>query len=276
MNRCVQSLMVPWVGAALVWSCPARGQTAVKSGEAARAEAPKVINLQFPGGTIGQYVLAIRETAPEVNVVLVTPEGKDLALPPIQLSSVDIGSAMELIEGDFPVDQETHVAVKVDEVRPTAEGGRPIYRVTTQRRGHARSTSDVHVWTIADLLTEDTKADAVLTAVETAVGLLGTAARPAEIRFHEATAVLIAFGTPTQLEAIDRVIAELRTGAQRKHATADDPGESIAGLFEWIEHMKQLDSSQLVAEIGKLREDVQTKENRIRELERRLAQSSGK
>ena len=61
-----------------------------------------------------------------------------------------------------------------------------------------------------DLFCDDVSPSDVLTAIENAVELVSEESRDPQILFHESTGVLIARGTPRQVEIIGRVLEELR------------------------------------------------------------------
>lgn len=240
----------------------------------ARPEPAQLVSLKFPGGTLGDYLKVVRESARDVNVVLSTPDAATIPLPPIQLQGVDVASAVQLLEGEYPISNEGGFEVGVRFIAPTAEGGKPVYQITARKRGRlAAASGEVQVWSVADLVGGPYPGEAVLTAVETALGLLGDSGRPAQVRFHESSSLLVVMGDPRQLDAVHRVIRELREGLARKPQSGD-PAETIAGLFDWIAHMKELDSAQVVAENAKLRDELQQSQKRIQELEQRSGKSS--
>lgn len=307
MNSCLSTLFVVLAGVALAHGPQTWGQ------EPGDTEAPAVINLQFSGGTIAEYVAAIRDAAGDVNIVLATPEVRDIPLPPIQLQSVAINSAIQLVAGEMQANNRTVLNVYVEEFDPKYDRARPIFRVSARRQGPApkKRPRDVLVWTVADLLNidpsevrcphcgydDELEGKAVLTAVETAVGLLGEKLSPAEIRYHEATTLLVASGDRQQLEAIDQVVRGLREGIIRQRAAAQEMSEGSleqvqrktmeleaqlqekAKLLEGLQPDQKAaleDRQRLVTEVDTLRYELWLKENKIKSLERKLSERSEK
>ena len=307
MNRCFGMLFVVLAGVVLVHAPQTWGQ------EPGDAEAQAVIDLQFSGGTIAEYVAAIRDAAGDVNIVLATPEVRDIPLPPIELQSVAINSAIQLVAGEMQANNRTPLNVYVEELDPKDDRARPIFRVSAYRRGPApkKRSRDVRVWTLADLLNidpsevrcphcgydDELEGKAILTAVETAVGLLDEKLQPAEIRYHEATTLLVASGDKQQLAAIRSVVQGLRQGIALQREAAKDTCEGSleqaerqtreleAQLQEKTKLLEGLqpdqkaalkDRQRLSGEVDALRYELWLKENRIKSLERKLSERSEK
>ena len=258
------SLLVALTGVALVWCPPVRAEPPQLRPE---SKSPPVISVQFPGGTLAEYLEAIRNAAGGANVVLAAPEARKVSLPSIRLNSVAVGAAVRVVAGEVRVDGLS-LRIHVEEIGPSDEGEQPIYRVSAVRQGRPPST-DVMVWTLAGLLTEETKAEDVLTAIETSVGLLGEKYEPAQVRFHEATGLLLACGEHQQLAAIDNVVDGLRNGLAQLRGAAQEDRE--ASLKQAEMRIIELERKVLLLSGG-----LQRKESRIRELENRLNEPAKK
>ncbi len=161
----------------------------------------RISNMEFPGGTVGEYIDAIREAAPGANILPPITDVGGITIPPVKLDGVDVGAALELLDGDFPLDKRTVLKLDVDEDH--TDDNRSVFRITA-------SKDTIRVWNVIDLLSEKIKAEDVLTSVETAVELLADDYAEVQVKFHEATGLLIARGTPRQVETIDGVLGELR------------------------------------------------------------------
>ena len=94
--------------------------------------------------------------------------------------------------------------IQIDEIEPE-EGTStpPIFRVSAER-------TTVTVWNVLDLFCDELSPSDVLTAIESAIKLVSAERPDPQILFHESTGVLIARGTPRQVETIGRLIEELR------------------------------------------------------------------
>ena len=277
MNRSVSMLLVVLASLTLASPPPARAQSEVPTQP--KAEPPQLIELEFPGGTIAEYVEALNEVVGKANIVVMAA-ARDIEMPPIELNSVALGSALELIQGEFQPQERVRVQVHVDEVSMYEEGEKPIHRVFAEvhRQGRPSETS-VHVWTVANLLSENLPPDAVLTAVETAVELVTDLRQPAEIRFHEATGLIIARGSRQQLEAVDYVVRQVEEGIERRRAASREaqemPSEARARITVLEEEVRQRsrETEMLklrVQETGRERDRLEATMEQVREENRRL------
>jgi hypothetical protein len=198
-----------------------------------------VISLEFPGGPLADFVEAVRKSGKDVNVLLMTPEAGKISLPPVRLKSVSVDAALAVLHNcEFRWD-DTTVALDVEPFGPRSQGA--VYRITANRIDRkSGGPTEVHVWTVADLLIKGLTAEEILTAVETAIELYGGKSPAAQIRFHEATGLLVGSGTGDQLAAIDRVVRELREGVERVGQAAAQVGlefckAATAGLRRMME-----------------------------------------
>ncbi len=210
------------------------------------------VTVKFAGGTMAEYVAELRGQVPAANIVLVTPETGSVALPPIELTNVPLDSAVHVIEGEFlKGGKDSRLLITVDRLGQKDTGGTIVYRVAAHRRGGPVS-SDVHVWSVAGLLAQGVKSEDVLTAVETAVGLLEGHYSPAEVRFHEATGLLIARGQGQQLDAIENVVDGLMNSAHERREAAQE--QKATQRAEQLE----LQLAARTAEARSLQQDQQT------------------
>ncbi len=288
---------IAWTGLILIAALQSSvvfGEGPIQGQEKPASPDRVTVNLQFPGGTLAEYVKALQRLSPNINIIVASSDAGEIKLPAIKLDSVAPKVAVELVRGDYQItsDAIAHVWVDVWDAPGRATTG-SVFRIRTQV-DKARSSVQVRVWNIGDLLGADRQPDGVLTAVETAVGLLDWISRPATIRYHEDTKLLVASGEHEQLQAIDRVVDGIRSGMARDYELAAAAGgtDAIAGLFGWIEDMRRFDAEQeekgksyeeVAARIQELtrllenvRAEVQQKDRLIHDLERRLGQKEKK
>ena len=217
------------------------------------------VSIQFPGGTVGEYVEALSRATDHANFVVTSTDALDVPLPPIQLDSVAVQAAAGLINGVFQTPDGGEMGIEVTTISPPQGDQKPVFRVTAERRGRGRSPhNDVYVWSVAGLLGENVRAEDMLTAVETAVGLLGGQHGTAEIRFHQATGLLIAHGTDPQLKAIDRVVDGMYATHSRQNAMlkaeADKAKEDQVAELTAQLRQKDLRIHELEVKVSKLSE----------------------
>ena len=186
---------------------------------------PSLIDVDFPGGTLTEYVDTVRQAAGHSNIV-VAPEAADIAVPPVRLKSVPLVGALEVLQGDYQPTERTTYRVNLLELGPWGvdDDETPVYRVSAEvhRRGRP-STTMVRVWCIADMA-DNIPPEDVLAAIETAVGLTDSLEYgEASIRFHEPTNLIIAQGHPTQLDSVQQVVGRLHEDirARRDQGNSD-------------------------------------------------------
>jgi hypothetical protein len=173
------------------------------------------LDLKFPGGTVAEYVEALR-AATGANVV-VWPEAEGVPVHPMQLSRVTLADAVFLLDGLERGFEHRHVRLDVDFLgQPDQEEARPIFQIRAQVRS-PRGPTEVftRVWSLSGIL-GNRSADDVLTAVETSIELAGDLDPAASIRYHGETMLLIARGGPGQISAIESVIDALVDADERR------------------------------------------------------------
>ncbi len=220
-----------------------------------------LIDLDFNGGPFTAYVEALaraaRAASPDaaVNVVL-SEDVQTVPVPPLQLRGVTVESALRFHD-HRQIDDISRFNLEV--IRDHA--GAPIYRFDRNVfAGRAPSQpAESSVWSLKAVIESDAyTADAVLSAVETAVQLQGDAA--VEMRFHEDTGLLLAHGDSEALVAIDAVIDRLRG--------------SVAGPNRLNPAFRQAVSEaarEKDIEIEMLRRELDQREDRLLTLQAQLA-----
>lgn len=182
---------------------PPEGRSATR-----RPDNMPAVSLSFPGGTVREYVDLLRKqlrTEHAEGNIIVKGGAADVSLPPVDLENVSLASAVELLDGHRDVDGGTRL-----NVRAVRGDYAPVFILEAEKRQGPANEELVHVWNVRQLLSEDLKAEDMLTAIEAALSLLPTKAGAAEIRFHEATALIMARGTGDQVATIEMVVQQLR------------------------------------------------------------------
>jgi hypothetical protein len=200
---------------------------------------PPTATLQFPGGNLFDYTKAMKEAAPAINIALLVPEAKEIRVPPLRLDAVAFSPALELLQGKYRIEDGSVVHLNVQQLDGSPRdvaGTTGVFKITTERAEKLKPPAQVRVWNIGELLGPDRKAQDVLTAVETAVGLLEDY-EPAKIRYHAETKLIVASGEEEQLRAIDRVIIGVRQSGRKPGDERSE--ETKAKVQNWIESLKQ-------------------------------------
>jgi len=193
----------------------------------------QLISLNFPGGTVLAYVNAVRKAAGDFNVVI-APEAAEVQMPAVNVKQITVAAAIDLLDGrtlDLP-GRRVQLAAMQMPVYDTLE--RQTYQVLAKASGRP-TVRAASVWTVAALLDADIPAEAVLSAVETAIEVVASSTRP-DVRFHEDTALLIASGDHDQLQAIEHVLDSLNESVSHRH---DDEMRQFQMQFQEIDQDRQ-------------------------------------
>lgn len=222
------------------------GNTAWGQSPAAR-NSQSLIDLRFPGGSLGDYLDLLRkESGGALNVVVMNDLSGPPLLPAMELKGVKMQAALNLIAGHYQLETGGAVKVEVAWQAPLGEQEPTLARVSSIRDVSNPSVR-VKVWTLSELIGGDLSAEDVLTAVELAVGLTeSSGAKAADVRFHEATGLLVANGTPRQVDSIDDVVAQLRERMHQRQEVQDveQAVQGVEDFVEWIQEMRQFDAAQ--------------------------------
>jgi hypothetical protein len=187
------------------------------------------ITIDFKGGSLTQYVDAVRAAAAPKAVNIVVPaEVLNLQLPAIRLQNATLWTAWSAIEPAIraqPVNVNVEVGPMSD--RPGAGSSIDAVQMFVSRRSSPlesvaeRSIEQVDIFSIADLVEPNVrtgtalmKVEDVLSAIETAATVAGEAkqAMP-RLTFHPASGTLISRGGPGANNLVRQVIETVRTNA---------------------------------------------------------------
>jgi hypothetical protein len=199
----------------------------------------QLISLSFRGGTALEYVNAIRKAAGEVNIVA-APEAGEVPMPAVTIKQVTVAAAVDLLDGRVREMPGRQVRLDVTHMPVYHPGERQTYQVQAKVGGRAREPA-ARVWTVSDLLANDIASAAVLSAVETALDVIGSTTRP-DVRFHEDTALLIASGDHDQLGAIEHVLDSLQESVDQRR---EDQMRLIEMQLAEIDHDRQMARARL-------------------------------
>jgi hypothetical protein len=198
-----------------------------KDGAAASDASNKTVSIRFEGGSLADYVAAVQEAAGWVNVV-VDPRASEVKVLPCELRHVSVPSALEAA-GAMIRHGSGEVSMAVDAI--LQQWGWPVYAVrlhfASRRANEPPPFDPIHhsVFSIREILSPPAgaaglKAEAVLTAIDTAVGLAAAESR-AVIKYHADTGLVIVQGTVDQVRLVDEVISRIRDDARMGRAPAE-------------------------------------------------------
>lgn len=245
----------------------------------------QLISVTFAGGSAMDYVNAVRRAAGELNV-LVPPVASEVDMPAVTLRRVTPAAALELLDGRRQALVTGMINLRLKHMKVYLPSEQPTFQVISDTIG--LPVTPAHVWSVAGLLDAGIDSDAVLSAVEMALDVVGSKTK-LDVRFHKDTGLLIATGNQAQLEAIEEVINRLndvvderRQNPVRELESALQGAESklnqtIAELAEAREARKQaqeelmhmqIEMQRLEMQIFEQRRMLDSKEHELRELQR--------
>ncbi|MFG0330495.1 MAG: hypothetical protein ACF8PN_11425 [Phycisphaerales bacterium] len=178
------------------------------------------LDLDWGGGSARNFVELVFEQTQEAGSpanIVVMPGVEHVQLPELHLREVSVGTALALLENREVVIDTARIILDVDYVH--RDTGEPVWLVQADSKSFVTQTAkSTAVWSLERLLSAGLSADAILTAVETAVEMNDgqPGATPVDLRFHEDTALLIARSDHHQNTVIDEVLARLRDDSERR------------------------------------------------------------
>jgi hypothetical protein len=180
-----------------------------------------VISIEFEGGTVADYVAVLRRAAENVNIMVDVDAG-EVPLPAFELQSVMLVDALRVVE-DLEPENESYELSMDEFASGPPEFYAPVYRIVSKKLRPPQPPLQTSVWSISALIERGVAAEDVLGAIETALGLQEDLGAP-DVRFHEATGLILARAHPEQIATIGEVIHNLQSAS----APRPDDGEMHA------------------------------------------------
>jgi len=209
-----------------------------KPDEAATNLLTKTVDIDFPGGTVQEYIQTIeKQNQVRPNVILSSPTAK-APLPPIRLKSVTVSDAIQAL-GQLELAGKSYL-----DVGRRVSGVLTVGLVTTGRKEESRS---VRVFSVKSLLDDGCRIEDIVTAIETVWRMRSEAKPSAMLKFHEETKLLIAVGIREEIMAVDNVLVALSTGRSKETQELVNKLAFMEGKLE--ELMKE--NAQLKAKLSK-------------------------
>lgn len=202
-------------------------QTGGPSGPAKKAKRPSgypvVVTMQFDGGTMAEFVAAIRSDEEEANIVLAT-KARGALVPPMVLKNAGLEQALE----GACMAAEADYQVRVKEFRGA---GQPVFSITayqgqkpTRKAQAGRGIDDLtqRVFSLGELTAQrlsgvkSVKVETILSALNMA---LSDAKVSPRIRYHEDSGLLLVRGSFGQVTVVEQLLSvmgkDLRMREQR-------------------------------------------------------------
>lgn len=219
----------------------------------------ELISVDFPGGTVAEYVAALTKAAGSMNV-LISPEAAEFSMPAVKLTKVTVSSAIDLVEGQWTENRDPTVYLDVDHVTQYDSREQRTYRINAKlniRRSQVREKIQSRVWSISHLIKDDVfDSNLVLAAVEMAIEITKSLNK-VDMRFHEATSLLIASGSKTQLDAIEGVLDALMQSSQMNSYKSQSKLEKQLQTMKRAEAAFSQQSQRAIAKLAQLENENQ-------------------
>ena len=210
----------------------------VHAQDAPPVDSPIVIeHLDFKGGTLAQFVEALREGLDHAPVnVLLRNDAGNVRIPTLELRDVSLDTALRAA---VPIGQrETRqpdgsllVQWTFLDRTEVNDRGSPVYVFDAGSEVQKPPAGDgerrFEVFGLGRVI-GDGDADGVLEIIDAAMSL--DDAEPAELRYHKDSGLLIVRGTHEQLVLVDQVIGRLEADRSRTSDEDRDRAEHIADL----------------------------------------------
>jgi hypothetical protein len=231
-----------------------------------RPDVGPVLTIDFPGGTVGQYIEALRHASSQPVNIVVPPRASKANMAPVSLKTVSLIDALGavLAVADIPADEDWGVRplwqISSMGVSPATAGGDsvPGFAILVQTRSRSVITPAgpqfmgaphnprTTVYSIRALLDSGMKPEAVITAIGAVLSMDKQAEAP-EIKFHEESGLLILRATPEQTDSAEQVIARLQETAkigardrsiEERRKKMEDLSREVEGLYQTAQGMK--------------------------------------
>lgn len=197
---------------------------------AAGLEGP-LVSVNFPGGTVADYVAALRAAAaPAPANVAVSEEMATVRLPAIRLDKVSIFSALRVIEAIAPQQPGRQWQVR-SYGSPAPDGAAALaYSISITPAGISPAGPAAPPQLLRTLAMREVvgdgpgavKVETALTAVETALSMIADPASKFDLKFHPESFLLFVHGSPQHVEAASAVLSQLRDARRAELAHAEE------------------------------------------------------
>ncbi len=252
---------------------------------------PDLINIDFQGGTMAEFVEAMRQTVQPGDVNVILRGGADaIAVPAVRLRNVTIESAFDAIcpreQASINMVQKMGAPIYVIEGRhtrsPFEQGpdAAPASHVIYDEFG-GKMPAVLRIYSVKEIVTGDVPLQGIMDAVKTALSVQGEEPQP-ELLFHEDSGVLIVRGTEGQHVVVNDLLKTLERDAERARGLAERESAMSLVTQDRIRGMKaEIEQTQLeldlkraqMAEIEQAAQQGLISQNEMHEAETELKQT---
>ncbi|MCC7388202.1 MAG: hypothetical protein IT431_05495 [Phycisphaerales bacterium] len=240
----------------------ARGHDALRDAlrataiEQLQATLGPTINTTFAGGTLEDYVQAVKQAAGAAGpTIMLRGDSHEITVAPVDLRDIRMFNALQLLDGQHNPAPGSYYRVSTDNVGQD----RPAYLVAIESQGRltGQAPRDFRVLPIREIteaLPGDPPeivlpAETVLTAIETVLGITNDDGIETEIRFHPESGLLMLAGPTISLNAAEQVLDRIFTDVEQRRDRAREL-QSSQGLNNPDMVEDQLNNARAEAEMA--------------------------
>lgn len=216
-----------------------------------------LFDLDFSGGTLKEYVAAIRKKNRKANIVIM-PDAMNIPMPPVQLKSVELRGAMEILDNLVVGSEYQQVEISLRYVHGNSDLGElDIFTINASGQSLPVRTM---VLSVSEILQGEVSDRDLLTTIQSSLELVSEGQPEAKVQFHPETGILIVRGDIAQVELVNNLLEELsratiRFGKQNA-IILDQQRADIARLLEMEMNEMVTRHSLLEQEINRLRNEL--------------------
>ena len=190
------------------------------------AETLTKFDLDFPGGSPQELILAIEKAMGRPLNAIIASEYDNVKMPPIRMTGIDVQQLFEALEqatesiqpifiGSNANYQKVEFGFRTQVWDPRAPGvvmGKPLSdsSIWSFFYNGPQKTKFTRFYLLTPYLNRGLTVDDITTAIQTGWKMLGDSPKSA-LSFHKETNLLIAIGESNQLQTIDSVLQALNT-----------------------------------------------------------------
>jgi hypothetical protein len=226
-----------------------------------------LLTIDFPGGTVADYVASIRKQSPDSNILLMA-DAEVVPVPAMRLRNVTLGAAIQILDPLVLENEMAQVRLGTDVTHNPP--GEAVWSIVARAK-YQKAPSQTAVIAVGHVLAGEVDAESLLTAIETGLSLFGEQYQRPEMRFHEPTGLIIARGHPQQVSMINDVVNQIyeniKSSQERRlrEQSMIDAEQKISAL--------EAELSDTVSELTAYRVEIKEVQTQADVIERQLHQS---
>ncbi len=211
---------------------PVSPVTSIAGAQVVQVTAPEVISVEFKGGTVLQYIEALKKSGKAVNIVASERAGKQ-QLSPVSLSQVSVGVAVFSIQAAATSGSGNWRIDVIQPPGPRFPGGTAMYSageaysVDFYPLGKRGEDVVVESYSLQRIIRPESKGDGldpkvVLTAIETGLKLQNEGTeQPPDLQFHSDSGLLFVRGSSADVRLVGSIVGRLADDAKVRAAAAE-------------------------------------------------------